>query len=93
MEKPRVKKTNEPCVYILKCADNTLYTGWTNDVEKRVQAHNAKKGAKYTKSRVPVELMYVEYLPTKADALMREKGVKKLTRAKKLKLIENRSID
>ena len=60
--------------YILKCKDETLYTGWTNDIEKRLEAHNAGKGAKYTRSRRPVELVYLEQFETKEEA-MEEKGV------------------
>ena len=54
--------------YILKCKDETLYTGWTNDIEKRLEAHNAGKGAKYTRSRRPVELVYLEQFETKEEA-------------------------
>ena len=60
--------------YILKCKDETLYTGWTNDIEKRLEAHNAGKGAKYTRSRRPVELVYLEQFETKEEA-MEEKRV------------------
>ena len=58
-------------VYILRCADESLYTGWTNDLEKRVKTHNAGKGAKYTKTRLPVELVYFEEYVEKGDALSR----------------------
>ena len=57
--------------YILKCSDETLYTGWTNDLEKRINAHNAGKGAKYTKNRRPVELAYYEEFATKEEAMSR----------------------
>lgn len=80
-------KTNN-YIYIVRCADGSLYTGWTTDVEKRVTAHNAGAGAKYTKARRPVELVYYEKLETKNDALKREAAIKKLTRLEKLKLIE-----
>ena len=73
-------------VYMVKCADGTLYTGWTTDIEKRITAHNAKKGAKYTKSRTPVELYYLEEVENKSQALKREAGIKKLTREEKLKM-------
>ncbi|MBQ8603930.1 MAG: GIY-YIG nuclease family protein [Oscillospiraceae bacterium] len=73
-------------VYMVKCADGTLYTGWTTDIEKRIQTHNAKKGAKYTKSRTPVELFYHEEYETKSQALKREAAIKKLTRKQKLEL-------
>lgn len=75
-------------VYIVRCADDSLYTGWTTDVEKRIQAHNSGKGAKYTRSRGPVTLVYHEELPTKEDALKREAQIKKMSREKKLKLVE-----
>ena len=74
-------------VYMLRCADGTLYTGWTNDLEKRVKAHNDGRGAKYTHARRPVTLVYSEALPSKEAALRREAAVKKLTRAQKLALI------
>lgn len=77
-------------VYILKCADGTYYTGSTNDVEKRVVKHNTHKaGAKYTKSRRPVELIYQEEYETKPEALVRENQIKQLTRKQKEKLLHN----
>lgn len=79
-------------VYILKCKDNTLYTGWTNDLDKRLASHNNGKGAKYTRGRTPVELIYYECLDTKEDALRREREIKKLDRERKLKLINNKSL-
>lgn len=78
-------KTN--CVYILLCSDNTLYTGWTNDLENRIIAHNAGAGAKYTKARLPVKLVYSEVLSTKSEALKREIEIKKLNKKKKMELI------
>ena len=74
--------------YILKCSDETLYTGWTNDLEKRINAHNAGKGAKYTKNRRPVELAYYEEFATKEGAMSREYAIKQLTRRKKEELIK-----
>ncbi len=75
-------------VYMLECADGTLYVGSTNDVEKRVAVHNeGKTGAKYTKPRRPVRLVYSESLQTKGDALRREWELKQLTRAQKLELV------
>lgn len=74
--------------YIVKCKDGSLYTGWTTDVEKRVKAHNAGKGAKYTKTRRPVELVYYEMFETKEEAMKREYAIKHMPRAKKLELIE-----
>lgn len=74
--------------YIVECADGTLYSGWTNDLEKRVDAHNAGQGAKYTRSRRPVTLRYYEEFEDKSEALRREAALKKLSRAKKQALIE-----
>lgn len=76
--------------YILKCADDTLYCGWTNDLEKRLEAHNSGKGAKYTRSRLPVELIYYEELETKEEAMSREYHIKKLPREKKMELINSK---
>ncbi len=69
--------------YILKCADGTLYTGWTNDIEKRLKAHNAGKGAKYTKGRRPVQLVYSEEFETREEAMKREYEIKQMTRKEK----------
>ena len=74
-------------VYILRCADGTLYTGSTNDVEKRLAAHNAGRGAKYTRTRRPCALVYVEEAADKGAALRREAAIKRLTRTQKLRLI------
>ena len=74
-------------VYILKCADDTLYTGWTTDVEKRLKAHNSGKGAKYTRARLPVELVYTEVFIDKIEAQKREYAIKQLTRSEKEALI------
>ena len=76
------------CVYILECNDGTLYTGWTNDIDKRFKAHNDGKGAKYTKGRRPLKLVYLEELETKSDALKRENEIKKMTKDKKRQLIK-----
>lgn len=73
--------------YILKCVDGSLYTGWTNNLEKRLQDHNAGKGAKYTKYRRPVELEYYEVFDTKEEAMKREYAIKQLSRTKKIQLI------
>ena len=72
--------------YILVCADGTLYTGWTNDLEKRLAAHNAGTGAKYTRSRRPVRLFYYEEFEEKCEAQRRECEIKRLPREKKLAL-------
>ncbi len=74
-------------VYLLKCADNTLYCGWTTDLSRREAAHNAGTGAKYTRSRRPVMLVYFEELPDRREALSRERQIKKMSREKKLELI------
>ena len=76
--------------YILRCKDNSLYTGWTNDLEKRIGAHNAGKGAKYTKVRLPVELVYYEEFNTKEEAMRREYVIKKMSKIQKEKLIGDR---
>lgn len=73
--------------YILKCSDESLYTGWTNDLRKRIRAHNEGKGAKYTKSRAPVSLVYFEEYETKQEAQKREYAIKRLTKKQKLSLI------
>ena len=73
--------------YILRCRDGTLYTGWTNDIEKRVKAHNEGKGAKYTKARLPVKLVYSEAFETKTEAMKREYAIKRMRREAKEKLI------
>lgn len=73
--------------YLVKCSDGSLYCGWTNDLEKRVSAHNAGSGAKYTRSRRPVELVWFEEHETREEAMSRECQVKKLSRAEKLQLI------
>ena len=72
--------------YVLKCSDKSLYTGWTNDIEKRLKSHNEGKGAKYTRGRTPVELVYLEEFDTKEAAMKREAAIKKMSRAEKLRL-------
>ena len=74
--------------YILSCADGTLYTGWTNDLDRRLAAHNAGRGGKYTRARLPVTLVYYEEFAAKEEAMAREWAIKQLTRSEKLKLIE-----
>lgn len=75
-------------VYIIRCKDNTLYTGWTNDLEKRFKAHCNGKGAKYTRGRGPLELVYYETFEEKIDAMKREYALKKLPKEEKEKLIK-----
>ncbi len=72
--------------YIVECADGTFYTGWTTDPERRVKTHNAGRGAKYTRTRRPVKLVYVEEQPDRATAMKRERAIKALPREKKMKL-------
>lgn len=74
--------------YILRCSDGTLYTGWTSDIEKRLAAHNDGTGAKYTRGRRPVELVYYEEFATKQEAMRREVHIKKLSKAEKMALIQ-----
>lgn len=73
--------------YIVKCSDGSLYTGWTNDLEKRIKAHNDGKGAKYTKSRRPVVLAYYEEFQSKEEAMRREWEIKQMSREKKMRMI------
>ncbi len=75
--------------YILKCADGTLYTGWTNNLEKRLKAHNEGKGGKYTRSRLPCKLFYYEEFEDKIFAQRREWEIKQLSRKQKLALVDN----
>lgn len=78
---------SEYTVYILRCGDGTLYTGCTNDLARRVKTHSAGKGAKYTRARLPVELVYAEPAADKSQALRREAAIKALSRNEKLALI------
>lgn len=78
--------------YILKCKDDSLYTGWTNDLKKRITSHNAGKGAKYTKARTPVELVYYEEFQTREEAMKREYAIKQLSRKEKEALIKTRPL-
>lgn len=74
--------------YIVRCADGTLYTGWTNNLDRRVAAHNAGAGAKYTAARRPVELVHFETFASKEEAMRREAAIKRLPRREKLKLLD-----
>lgn len=78
-------------VYMLRCRDGSLYTGWTNDLEKRLKAHNSGSASKYTRTRLPAELVYFEEWKSKEAAMSREWHIKRLSREEKLKLIENMS--
>lgn len=75
--------------YIVECSDGTLYCGWTNNIGKRIADHNAGKGAKYTKPRLPVKLVYLEVSDTKEEAMSREWHIKRLRKDQKLKLINS----
>ncbi len=77
-----------PFVYMVRCADDSLYTGWALDVAARVRAHNAGRGARYTRARRPVTLVYSEAWPTRAAAMRRERALKRLPRARKLALCQ-----
>ena len=74
--------------YIVRCADGTLYTGYTTDIERRLNAHNSGKASKYTRGRLPVELVYLETFDEKNKAMSRECQIKKLPRKEKLRLID-----
>lgn len=78
-------------VYILRCSDNSLYTGWTNNLDRRIKAHNDGKGGKYTRGRLPVELVYFEEYDSETAARKREYGIKQMGRDKKLELINGHS--
>jgi len=73
--------------YILECKDGTYYTGWTNNLDKRLKDHNEGKGAKYTKPRLPVSLIYYEEFQTKEEAMRREYAIKRMSRSEKSKLV------
>ena len=77
-------------VYMLRCGDGSLYTGWTNDIEHRVKMHEQGKGGKYTRAHLPVELVYTECYETSAEARSREVRIKRLSRTEKLRLIERK---
>jgi len=77
-------------VYVLECADGTLYTGWTTDLERRLQAHNSGRGARYTRGRRPVSLVYHEEQPDRSAAQKREAAIRRLSRIDKFKLIEGK---
>ena len=78
-------------VYILECADKTLYTGWTVDLDKRIKVHNEGKASKYTRARLPVRLVYKEVYDDRISAQRREWNIKQMSRDKKLKLIETQN--
>ena len=82
--------TGDHHVYVLECADDTLYTGYTTDVDRRLAEHEAGDGAKYTRGRTPVELVHVESYATRSEAMSREYEIKQLSRADKEQLLDNR---
>ena len=77
----------ENYTYMLRCSDGSFYIGWTNNLKARVEVHNAGRGAKYTRSRGPVELVYYEVFATKQEAMSREWHLKRLTHEQKMKLL------
>lgn len=79
---------HEHTVYILKCNDDSLYTGYTNNLKRRIHLHETGKGAKYTRGRGPFQLMHVEKFTTKEEAMRREYAIKQLSRTEKIKLIK-----
>ena len=81
-------RPSENCVYILRCADGSLYTGWTNRLESRLTAHQAGKGARYTRGRLPLKLVYVEYVESKSAAMKREVAIKRLGKWEKELIIK-----
>jgi putative endonuclease len=82
------KASRVPFAYILRCADGTLYTGWTTDLERRVAEHNCGRGARYTRARRPVRLVYAESCADRGAAMRREAALKRLSRPDKLALID-----
>ena len=86
-----MKKVKDWFVYIVKCSDNTCYTGVTNNIEKRIEAHNSGKGSKYTKARIPVTLVWMSESKEKSEAFILEYKIKQLTRKQKLEMIHGRS--
>lgn len=80
-------------VYIVRCADGTLYTGYTTDLDRRLEEHNAANGAKYTRGRTPVTLVYSESHPTRSSALSREHEIKQLARHQKNRLVQTTDPD
>ncbi len=83
-----MQQKNTNFTYMVQCSDGTYYTGWTTNIKKRIVAHNSGRGAKYTRSRLPVTLVYLESFETKGEAMKREAEIKKLTRKEKQRLID-----
>jgi len=84
-----MEKSKDHVVYILKCNDDSLYTGYTNDLKRRLKMHTEGKGAKYTRGRGPFQVVYLEKLSTKNEAMRREYQIKQLARKEKIELIRN----
>lgn len=85
-----MKNVDKSCfTYMLRCADGSLYTGWTNDLKKRVKTHKSGKGGRYTHSHLPVELVYYETFETRTEAMRREVELKQLSKVEKEELVEN----
>lgn len=84
-----IEESLDSFVYILRCSDGSLYTGWSINVEDRVKVHNSGKGAKYTRSRLPVTLVFKKSFSTRREAMFEECKIKLLTRKEKEKLIES----
>ena len=82
-----MSETTRNYTYILKCGDGSLYTGWTNDIAARLEQHRSGKGAKYTRGRDPLQLVYLEVHDTKSEAMSREARIKRFTKSEKLKLL------
>ncbi len=79
--------------YMVECSDGSLYTGWTNCIEKRLKDHNSGKGARFTRGRGPVKLRYLEISNTKSEAMKREAAIKKLNHAQKIQLIRQGELE
>ena len=79
-------------VYLLRCADGTLYCGWTTDLERRLAAHNAGRASRYTRSRLPVELVWSQAQPDRGTAMREEVRIKQLSRAEKLALVDRAAV-
>lgn len=90
-----MQRLNDTCYcYIVECADGTYYTGWAIDPERRVAIHNKGRGARYTRMRLPVKLVYIEEQPDRRTAMKREIAIKRMARARKMKLItESKKVD
>ena len=86
-----MRETTRNYTYILKCGDGSLYTGWTNDSAARLEQHRSGKGAKYTRGRGPLQLVYLEVHDTRSEAMSREARIKRFTKSEKLKLLAEES--